>query len=131
MAWVTPKTNWVADDFFNATDWNRIVGNLTYLHDRASNFSWFYYQSELDIDDKTTASMLYASEFNELEDKIALANSMLYQLPTGTKPTYAVNGSTPTYEELNRIELLLKQIYDTMDRVEAEFCYSGTFYSGQ
>ena len=26
--WTTPKTNWVGTDYFYATDWLRIVGNL-------------------------------------------------------------------------------------------------------
>ena len=40
MAWVTPKTDWQASydengnytgDYFNIEDYNRIIGNLTYL----------------------------------------------------------------------------------------------------
>ncbi len=33
MSWVTPKTNWVGSDFFNANpDYERIKGNIEYLH---------------------------------------------------------------------------------------------------
>lgn len=28
MAWQTPKTNWKISDYFNYSDYNRIVGNM-------------------------------------------------------------------------------------------------------
>lgn len=34
MAWVTPKTNWTLNDYYNLEDANRISKNLEYLHDR-------------------------------------------------------------------------------------------------
>ena len=32
MAWVTPKTNWTEDDYFNASDYNRIKDNASLLY---------------------------------------------------------------------------------------------------
>lgn len=32
MAWITPKTNWAKDDYFNASDYNRIKGNADFLY---------------------------------------------------------------------------------------------------
>ena len=34
--WVTPKTNWIATDYFNLADGNRIAGNIEYLRDRCA-----------------------------------------------------------------------------------------------
>lgn len=34
--WTTPKTNWLGSDFFYASDWLRIVGNLEYIADALS-----------------------------------------------------------------------------------------------
>lgn len=31
MAWIQPKTDWVATDYFNAEDYNRIKNNIAYL----------------------------------------------------------------------------------------------------
>lgn len=31
MAWIEPKTDWVATDYFNATDYNRIKNNIAHL----------------------------------------------------------------------------------------------------
>ena len=31
MAWIEPKTDWVASDYFNIEDYNRIIGNITHL----------------------------------------------------------------------------------------------------
>lgn len=32
MAWVTPKTNWTEDDYFNASDYNRLKDNASLLY---------------------------------------------------------------------------------------------------
>ena len=32
MAWVTPKTNWAEDDYFNASDYNRLKDNASLLY---------------------------------------------------------------------------------------------------
>ena len=34
MAWVTPKVNWTANDYYNLEDANRIYGNIEYLKNR-------------------------------------------------------------------------------------------------
>ena len=31
MAWIEPKTDWTSSDYFNAEDYNRIIGNVIYL----------------------------------------------------------------------------------------------------
>lgn len=31
MAWMEPKTDWVSTDYFNAEDYNRMIGNISYL----------------------------------------------------------------------------------------------------
>ena len=31
--WQEPKTDWSADDYINIADYNRIIGNIAYLHD--------------------------------------------------------------------------------------------------
>ena len=35
MAWVTPKTNWTENDYFNLEDAARITGNLKYLKEKS------------------------------------------------------------------------------------------------
>ena len=42
MAWVTPKMNWSANDYYNLEDANRIVGNIIYLKDLLTNFGLFH-----------------------------------------------------------------------------------------
>ena len=37
MAWVTPKVNWTANDYYNLEDANRIYGNIEYLKNRLAN----------------------------------------------------------------------------------------------
>ena len=31
MSWIEPKTDWTSSDYFNAEDYNRIIGNVIYL----------------------------------------------------------------------------------------------------
>mgnify|MGYP003100327787 CR=1 FL=1 len=38
MPWIQPKTDWESSDKFNASDYNRIKGNLNFLHERAEQF---------------------------------------------------------------------------------------------
>lgn len=37
--WQEPKTDWSADDYINIADYNRIIGNIAYLHDLQQEFS--------------------------------------------------------------------------------------------
>ena len=43
MAWVNPKTNWTANDYYNIEDAERIINNIEYLRERAKQL----YPSEI------------------------------------------------------------------------------------
>lgn len=122
MEWVTPKTDWQVSydengnytgDYFNIEDYNRIIGNLTYLKELAvSLFSEF---STADMGyEKTYSSMVYASEINVIENNLEAINQNTYGLDIGSKVTYQVNKSTPLWSELNRIESACLLLYKTM-----------------
>jgi len=111
MAWQTPKTNWVSTDFFNVGDFNRIKGNLLYLQDYLNKLF-----PRTDIEsmgaDKTYASMIYANEFNRIEDNLEALNLGSYVLSIGEKPVYQPNGTTTLFSELNRIEGAMLSLYE-------------------
>lgn len=112
MAWTTPKTNWKATDYFNYSDYNRIVGNLNYLKIMADElFMEVDYESM--ATGKTYESYFYASEMNAIENNLESLNLASYNLDIGIKTTYKINGSTPLYSEFNRIESACLRFYNT------------------
>ncbi len=114
MSWTTPKTNWVATDYFNIGDYNRIVGNLNHLRDLSAElFIQPTYQSM--VATKTYTDMLYAREFNVIESNLTALNNATYNFNIGTQKTYQANGKMPTYEEYNRIESAMAVIKVQID----------------
>lgn len=119
MEWQTPKTDWYGKrnsdgtyigDRFNATDFNRIKNNLKYLHELAlTMYEKFVilYVSE----DKNPADFLYADEINRLEQNLTIINNNTVKGSYGTSPTYAENGNTIDFKELNRLESATLDIY--------------------
>ena len=113
MAWNEPKTNWVSTDYFNAEDYNRVIGNLAYLKELAD--ALFLHLTDVSLgEEKTYLSMIYAREMNAIEELLATLNLETYQFELGETMTYRANGSTPLWSELNRIESAIFLLYNTM-----------------
>ena len=108
MAFVTPKTDWKSKDYFEPDDYERIKENLKDLQERAV---LLFYPKELTdmTEGKTYESMIYASEFNVLENNIAQLDTDTYRIGF-EKKTWAANARTPDYEDLNRLEGALAAI---------------------
>lgn len=122
MAWQTPKTDWhgavdangvYSGDRFNATDFNRIKNNLTYLRDLAIKV-----YAEFNIvslgNDRTPADYFYADEINQLEANLVTINSHTLKRSYGSAPTYNENGNTMDFAELNRLEGAILDLYDKL-----------------
>lgn len=122
MAWETPKTDWhgstdsegiYTGDRFNATDFNRIKNNLDYLRELAIKM-----YDEFSIvslgSDRTPADYFYADEINQLEENLNTVNINSLQMSYGNAPTYADNGNTMDFVELNRLEGAILDLYDRL-----------------
>lgn len=112
MAWIEPKTDWISSDYFNAEDYNRIIGNLAHLKALADEL----FRSLTDVsmgDEKNHLSMIYAREINNIEDTLETLNLETYDLEIGAKQTFKANGSTPLWSEFNRIESAILLLYNT------------------
>ena len=122
MAWTTPKPDWYgttdengvySGDRFNATDFNRIKNNLAYLRDLAITM-----YAEFSIvslgSDRTTSSYFYADEINQLEQNLVTINANTLKRSYGSAPTYSANGKTMNYQELNRLESAILDLYDRL-----------------
>lgn len=112
--WIEPKTNWAITDYFNAEDYNRIVGNLIVLNNRARTlFGFIPYESM--VESKTYADYFYAREMNAIEHNLTTLNEHTYNADIGLEMTYSPNHATPTYVEFNRIESAMQLISLKLD----------------
>ena len=111
--WITPKTDWAATDYFNADDFNRIVGNINYLKELAATVI-----KDITIDsmtaDKGYTSIMYAADMNAIENSLATINENTYDFDFGESQSYTANGATPLYDEFNRIESATLKLYKTL-----------------
>ena len=121
MAWETPKTDWYGEvvdgiyvgDRFNATDYNRIKNNLSYLRELAVKMYKEFSIASIGSD-KSPSDFFYAEEINKMEQNLNTINSNTLKRSYGTNPTYADNGNTMTFAELNRLEGAILDLYDRL-----------------
>ena len=121
--WTTPKTDWVATDYINYTDINRIINNLRHLRERA--IKHYVVPEFTQMTDKLGFSdMFYADEMNTIEDNVDVMNT-LCQIDIGTKTVYSGNAVGPDYVEFNRIENALLNFYNwLLARPERNFTWN-------
>ena len=121
MAWITPKTDWygvVVDvvyvgDRFNASDYNRIKNNLSYLRELAVQMYKEFSIHSIGAD-KTAKDFFYADEINKMEQNLNTINSNSLKRSYGVAPTFTDNGNTMTFAELNRLEGAILDLYDRL-----------------
>lgn len=122
MAWTTPKTNWYGStdsegvysgDRFNAADFNRIKNNLAYLRDLAVTLYTEFTIVSLG-NDRSVGDFFYADEINQLETNLTTINANTLNRSYGTAPTYAANGYTMDFTELNRLESAILDLYNRL-----------------
>lgn len=122
MAWETPKTDWHGErdangvyhgDYFNASDFNRIKNNIEQLREMAIQV-----YEEFDIvslgADRSVEDFFYADEINQLENNLAVINANSLQQPYGKALLYMENGNTMTFNDLNRLEGAILDLYDKL-----------------
>lgn len=111
--WIEPKTDWVENDYFNASDYNRIIGNIAYL--KACLDGLFLNLTNVSLgEEKTYLSLIYAREMNGIEQSLEKLNSETYRFDIGETQTYRANKPTPLWSEFNRIESAMLLLYNTM-----------------
>lgn len=122
MRWENPKTDWRCEidaegnyvgDRFNASDFNRIKNNLEALRELAIKI-----YEDFDIvslgNDRTPADYFYADEINQLEKNLITINEHSLNGKYGEAPFYVDNGLTMDYNELNRLEGAILDIYNRL-----------------
>lgn len=104
MVWTEPKTNWMSTDRFNIQDYNRIKGNLEYLHRKATEITKIFDILDMGDDKDSYADYFYASEFNLFERNLEIINQNILSQDYGVSQVFFENGPFIRWEELNRIE---------------------------
>lgn len=117
MSWQEPRV-WAADDRFNISDYNRIKGNLEYLHEKAEELYHTFQISNMGSDKADYSAYFYASEFNTFEQNIDTINQNIFSQDFGVRQTFYDNGSFIQWEELNRIEAAILSMYQLLERQE-------------
>lgn len=115
MSWITPKTDWVASDRFNITDYNRIRNNISFLHEEAVKVFGGFNIEDMGEDISTYTAMWDYQMFNAIEDNIDILNEHMLKESYGAKKTYYENGVFINYEELNRIESASLRMYEIIN----------------
>ena len=111
--WITPKTDWTSESYFNSEDYNRIIGNITYL--KAYLDTLFYGLTNIStMEEKTAKSLIYAREINTIETALEQLNLETYKFDIGETKEYMANTRTLDFVELNRIESAILLLYNTM-----------------
>lgn len=117
--WHTPKTNWGINDRFNNPDYNRIKGNLEYLHERASKLYTEFQIQDMGTDKDSYKNYYYAYEFNKFESNLEIINKHIFTQNIGISQQFYDNGTFINYEELNRIENAILSMNEILDNLEA------------
>lgn len=119
MAWQTPKTDWIGysvdgeyfGDKFNASDYQRIKGNLEELKALADTM---WPPITLNIPNVTAASFGYASYINALERSLDAFAAGTFDPGIPPRKTWQGNGYAPNAEDLNRIEKSCLDFYEIL-----------------
>lgn len=114
FSWQTPKTTWHGEPF-NIGDYNRIKGNLLYLHDLTDMFFDGSNMPELGSD-KNYDDYYFANEFNAFENELQDINERSFDFDIGEKQEFSPLGRFIQFEECNRIEEAQLLIYSRLDR---------------
>ena len=113
MGWIEPKTDWTSESYFNAEDYNRIVGNIAHL--TALRDTLFALVENIpSAEEKAVGSLIYAREINAIEDAVVALNLSTYTYDIGEPKDYMANTKTIDWVELNRIESALLLLHNTM-----------------
>lgn len=111
MTWTTPKTNWTAQwdgegnylgDYFDLTDYNRIIGNMQHLQEIAAEV--FGADIDREFATKGLNTFYYASDVNAITGTLNDLAEQTYALVSEEFPTYYGNQGFPDYVMWNRIE---------------------------
>lgn len=129
--WQEPKTDWVAGDYFNISDYNRIKNNIAYLRDLALTVYTNFPFEDMGVDKTSYSQYPYADEFNALENNLESLRRNTFLFDDSDSKQWYENQRTPNYEDFNRLEracLLFKEGFESQKSMKRRLSFRlGTF----
>ena len=127
--WITPKTDWTAQDFLDLeVDFSRIEGNIHELLLTVQDYGY-----PLTLEEKTAwtkQDFLTAADYNRIVGNIASLEGILIVPPglpaLSTKADKAVLG----YTDMNTLEIHIAMLKNVADGTTQSYIKSGTAQSG-
>lgn len=116
--WQVPKTDWKSTDRLNYADFNRIRGNIMWLHKKAQELCKAFELDNMGAEINSYKARWKASDFNAFETNLEKINNAMYTQDFGASQTFYPNGVFIGYSELNRIENACLNMKDVLDRQE-------------
>ena len=102
--WQEPKTDWMVDDIFLYSDYNRIKNNLTCLWQDACAVFGDFEIADMGEDITSNEVDWDVDYFNAFEENVDTINKNMLSQDYGFRQTFYENGIFIGYMELNRIE---------------------------
>lgn len=124
--WQEPKTDWVAGDYFNISDYNRIKNNIAYLRDLALTVYTNFPFEDMGVDKTSYSQYPYADEFNALENNLESLRRNTFLFDDSDSKQWYENQRTPNYEDFNRLEracLLFYQGFNSIKENKARLSF--------
>lgn len=129
--WTEPKTDWVAGDYFNISDYNRIKNNIAHLRELALTVYTNFPFEDMGVDKTSYSQYPYADEFNALENNLESLRQNTFLFDDSEQKEWYENQRTPNYEDFNRLEracLLFKEGFESQKSMKRRLSFRlGTF----
>ncbi|MDJ0305397.1 hypothetical protein [Dehalobacter sp.] len=130
MAWVTPKTDWTANNYYNYGDLNRVEGNINAMVDLINTYASI--TGLTSITNRDITSFEFYDSLNRIEQNVlALKNATFEPLGWITPKTDWHTLDPFDYTDANRLESNLLALYIMVNKIKAYLKYCGTYYCGQ
>lgn len=118
IEWKEPKTDWVKTDKFNIVDYNRIRGNISFLHQKLTDINMRFEIKSMGEDMSDYTGYYRADIFNAIEENVQYINSRMENKNFGESKKFFPNGAFISYEELNRLESAILDMKTSIDGIE-------------
>ncbi|MEG0133491.1 MAG: hypothetical protein RR891_06005 [Clostridium sp.] len=122
MVWITPKTNWSKDDYYNAEDLNRVENNTKVVADMLG------VQTTNIITNRDYSSLLFSETLNRIESSIEALN--VINMEWQKMKTTWVEGEPFSYKDANRLEVNIANLYSILSRNLRSQKYCGNTICG-
>lgn len=131
MPWVTPKTDWTTDDYYNFQDLNRVEGNIDALADLIATYATRPGVVGV-LTSRDMSSIEFFDSLNCIENNLIILANASYQPPGWvTAKTNWASLDPFGFVDANRLESNLQNLLTLINNIKASFIYAGTFAAGQ